>query len=134
MIGIYSVNKNGNREVSINKYTNEVRIGSPIVFQTSESGAKQIQKSFDSGTNRRVLIAGISGVVIPTRSGDNGGMVKIQFNPFDESPWFYAVGDSEKKEIISASEVYFNASRSGEWEIYIKNPIYSEQKPLESLD
>ena len=132
MVGIYTVTKNGTRGSLTNKYTNEIRLESPIYFQTSETGAERIKQSKIElgGAGKRVLIAGVSGVVIPTRNGDTNGMLKIQFNPFDESSWFYGVGDAEKKEIISGSEVYFNATKGGDWEIYVKDPIYAEQKSL----
>lgn len=105
------------------QYTNEVRLSEPIFFQTSESGAKQI-----IANNKRTLIAGVSGKVVPTNN-DISGMVKITYNPFDEeAPWFYKEGDSEKKEIVSATEVYFYATENGEWHIFALNPKYGEKR------
>jgi hypothetical protein len=126
MIGIYASNNNGKRTGSPLGYTNEVRIQSPIYFEAPESGSRRVKKSLETGAIHRTLFAGISGVIVPTRSGDISGMIKIQFHPLDEAPWFYAVGDSEKKEIISADEVYFNATENGDWDMYVKNPIHRE--------
>jgi hypothetical protein len=128
MIGIYSVTGRGTKKSLTNNYTNEVRIKSPIVFQTSESGAERIQKSREKvgDAGKRTLIAGVSGVVVPTDSGNTGGMEQAQFNPFDEAaPWFYLKGDSDKKEIISAEEVYFYATEDGKWVFYVKAPEFS---------
>jgi hypothetical protein len=50
-------------------------------------------------------------------------MIKITYNPFDVA-YFHEVGDEEKREIISAEEVYFNASEDGQWDIFAKNPKY----------
>jgi hypothetical protein len=127
MVGIYTTTKSGKRGSLTHQYTNEVRLSSPIYFQTSESGAKRIQKSREVGPDQRTLIAGVSGTVVPTRSGDTNGMVRIQYNPFDEAPWFYEIGDSNKKEIISGGEVYFNATEDGNWDIYLKEPVYGER-------
>ena len=134
MIGIYSVTGRGTKKSLTNNYTNEVRIKSPIVFQTSESGAERIQKSREKvgDAGKRTLIAGVSGVVAPTDSGNTGGMEQAQFNPFDEAaPWFYLKGDSEKKEIISAEEVYFYATEDGNWFFYVKGPEFSGKKSRE---
>ena len=131
MIGIYTVNSNGMKDKLTKRYTNEVRIKSPIVFQTSISGAKRIQKSIEvqGGEGTRQLIAGVSGVVIETNSGNISGMSKAQYNPKDPiAPWFYLIGDEDKKEILSASEVYFVANPNGKWDIYVKNPEFNNQQ------
>jgi len=86
MIGVYDTTRGGRKTGLAGKYTNEVRLKAPIFFQTSESGARTIKQRGD-----RVLIAGVSGVVV----------------------------------IISASEVYFNASEDGNWDIFVKDPVYS---------
>ena len=130
MVGIYQADENGKKTGLAGMYTNEVRLVEPIHFQTSESGAKSIQKSFETGENRRVLIAGVSGVVTET-SDDITDMVEITYNPFDVG-YFHEINDPEKKEIVSASEVYFNATEDGEWDIYVKNPVYQTDYP-ESL-
>ena len=127
MVGIYTTTRNGSRKDLTNQYTNEVRIKSPIFFQTSESGTKRIQKSREGGQDQRTLIAGVSGVVVPTSSGNVGGMIEVQFSPFDVVSWFYEIGDPLKKEVISASEVYFNATEDGSWNIYVKDPVYGEK-------
>ena len=119
MIGIYDTTRSGRKTGLAGKYTNEVRLKSPIFFQTSESGARNIKEVGD-----RKLIAGVSGVVVPT-DNTTSGMIKITYNPFDVA-YFHEIGDEEKKEIVSASEVYFNASEDGNWEIWVKDPIYSK--------
>ena len=131
MVGIYSVDANGNRGEASKIYTNEVRIQSPIKFQTSEKGSERIRTSQekDGGAGTRTLVAGVSGVVAPTNSGNVGGMKLADFDPFDATaPWFYLDGDSEKKEIISADEVYFYADESGKYFFYVKNPQFSGKK------
>lgn len=117
MIGIYNTTRSGRKFGLAGKYTNEVRLKSPIYFQTSESGAKTIKDK-----DKRILIAGVSGVVIPT-DNDTTGMIKITYNPFDVA-YFHQVDDVDKKEIVSADEVYFNTSEDGQWEIWAKNPKY----------
>jgi len=61
MIGIYDTTPSGRKNGYAGRYTNEVRLSEPIFFQTSESGAETIK-----ATDKRILIAGVSGVVIPT--------------------------------------------------------------------
>jgi hypothetical protein len=117
MIGIYDTSMSGRKAGYAGRYTNEVRIGEPIFFQTSQASAANIKEKGD-----RLLIAGVSGVVLPTDNNTNG-MIKITYNPFDVA-YFHEVGDEEKKEIISAEEVYFNASEDGQWDIFAKNPKY----------
>ncbi len=118
MIGVYDTTRGGRKTGLAGKYTNEVRLKAPIFFQTSESGSLRIKEKGD-----RVLIAGVSGVVVPTNT-DTTGMIKITYNPFDVA-YFHEIGDEDKKEIISASEVYFNASEDGNWDIFVKDPVYS---------
>lgn len=117
MVGVYDTTSSGRKAGLAGRYTNEVRLTGPIFFQTSESGARAIKDRGD-----RILIAGVSGVVVPT-DNDTTGMIKITYNPFDVA-YFHEVGDEDKKEIISADEVYFNASEDGQWEIWAKNPKY----------
>jgi len=126
MIGIYDTSPSGRKAGLAGKYTNEVRLSEPIFFQTSESGAETIKQS-----DKRILIAGVSGVVVPTNS-DTSEMVKITYNPFDVA-YFHEIEDEDKKEIVSAEEVYFNASEDGNWEIWAKNPKY-KIKTFESVD
>ena len=117
MIGIYDVTRSGRKEGLAGKYTNEVRLSEPVFFQTSEAGAKSIKE-----TDKRSLIAGVSGVVIPTNN-DTSGMVKVTYNPFDVA-YFHIIDDEEKKEVISASEVYFNATEEGQWDIWVRDPKF----------
>jgi hypothetical protein len=117
MIGIYDTTRSGRKIGLAGKYTNEVRLTSPIFFQTSEAGAENIKSKGD-----RTLIAGVSGVVIPTDS-NTSGMQKITYNPFDVG-YFHLLDDSGKKEIVSADEVYFVASEDGNWEIWAMNPKF----------
>jgi hypothetical protein len=56
-------------------------------------------------------------------------MELANFNPFDSTaPWFYLNNDGEKKEIISADEVYFYATEEGQWFFYVNNPQFSDKK------
>ena len=127
MIGIYDTTRSGRKIGLAGKYTNEVRLSSPIFFQTSEAGAGNIKAKGD-----RTLIAGVSGVVIPTDS-NTSGMQKITYNPFDVG-YFHLVDDKDKKEIISADEVYFVASEEGNWEIWAKNPKFKMLSENLSID
>lgn len=117
MIGVYDVTPSGRKTGLAGRYTNEVRLTEPIFFQTSESGAESIKQ-----TGHRVLIAGVSGVVIPTND-DLTDMIEITYDPFDKG-YFHEIGDDSKKEIVSGSEVYFNATEESNWNIYVKDPIY----------
>jgi hypothetical protein len=117
MIGIYDTTPSGRKEGYAGRYTNEVRISEPIFFQTSESGADSIKE-----TGKRILIAGVSGVVVTTNN-DTNGMVEITYNPKDVA-YFHIIDDEDKKEIVSAEEVYFNATEEGNWNIWAKNPKF----------
>ncbi len=117
LIGVYDSSPSGRRQGYAGRYTNEVRIKEPIFFQTSEAGAKTIKE-----TDKRILIAGVSGIVVPTNN-DTSGMVKITYNPFDVA-YFHEIDDVDKKEIVSATEVYFNATENGQYEIWAKDPKY----------
>ena len=50
-------------------------------------------------------------------------MVKVTYNPFDVA-YFHIIDDEEKKEVISASEVYFNATEEGQWDIWVRDPKF----------
>jgi len=117
MIGIYDTTPSGRKEGYAGRYTNEVRVSEPVFFQTSEAGAKSIKEN-----DKRILIAGVSGVVIPTNS-DTSGMVKVTYNPFDVA-YFHIIDDEDKKEVKSAKEVYFNATEEGQWDIWVKDPQF----------
>ena len=117
MIGIYDTTPSGRKEGYAGRYTNEVRLSEPVFFQTSEAGAKSIKEN-----DKRILIAGVSGVVIPTNN-QTKDMVKVTYNPMDVA-YFHIISDNEKKEIISAEEVYFNATEEGQWDIWVMNPVF----------
>ena len=130
MIGVYTATEKGRKGSLTKKYTNEVRIKSPIHFQTSDSGSARIKKSKEEkgGAGERKLIAGVSGFVVPTGDGGSSGMIEAGFNPFDSvAPWFYLKNDADKKEIVSADEVFFHASKEGEWSFFIKGPKFSDR-------
>ncbi len=62
----------------------------------------------------------MSGVVIPT-TGSLDGFNKINYNPFDKGyEYFQVEDDDEKREIISADEVYLRASEDGEYFMFAK--------------
>mgnify|MGYP001040476530 CR=1 FL=1 len=117
MIGVYSTSPSGRKKGLAGRYTNEVRLTEPIFFQTSTAGSDNIK-----ATLKRNLIAGVSGVVVETNN-DISDMVIITYNPH-EMGYFHGVDDVDRKEIISGSEVYFNATEDGQWFIYVKNPVY----------
>jgi hypothetical protein len=117
MIGIYDTTPSGRKEGYAGRYTNEVRLSEPVFFQTSEAGARSIKDN-----DKRILIAGVSGVVIPTNN-QTKDMVKVTYNPMDVA-YFHIISDNEKKEITSAEEVYFNATEEGQWDIWVMNPIF----------
>ena len=56
-------------------------------------------------------------------SDDTNGMIQVTYDPFG-SGYFHIIGDEEKKEVISAEEVYFIASEEGQWEIWTNNPKF----------
>lgn len=119
MIGIYPSSRSGRRIDSPLHYTNAVRLSSPIFFQTSESGAERIRK-----TKTRGLISGVSGIIIKTDEEKGGsGLTPIRYNPF-ESDVYFVIGDPEKKEIVSADEVFFKADEQGNYTIYARNPQF----------
>jgi hypothetical protein len=122
MVGIYNVTGEGTRTGKAGRYSNEVRLTEPIHFQTSEPGAKRIQKSREEkGKDKRQLIAGVSGVVIPVK-GSLGGFEKIDYDPFDTGHAYFKInGDPEKKEIISAGEVYLRATEDGTYFMFAKD-------------
>ena len=64
----------------------------------------------------------MSGVVIPT-DNDTNEMIQVTYDPFG-SGYFHIIDDEEKKEVISAEEVYFNATEEGQWYIWTKNPKF----------
>lgn len=117
MIGIYDTTPSGRKEGYAGRYTNEVRLSEPVFFQTSEAGARSIKDN-----DKRILIAGVSGVVIPTNN-QTKDMVKVTYNPMDVA-YFHIISDNEKKEITSAEEVYFNATEEGQWDIWVMNPVF----------
>lgn len=115
MIGIYSASPSGRKQGLAGRYTNEVRIEEPVFFQASDAGADSIK-----GTGTRILIAGVSGVVVPT-DPDVSGMERITYDPFGAG-YFHVLSDETKARITTASEVYFFASEEGSWEIWAKDP------------
>lgn len=118
MIGIYGVNSKGKKTGKPLFYTNEIRLKSPIVFQTSKKGAEKIVK-----TGLRTLIAGVSGEVIPV-TDEVGGFELIMYSPF--VGYFYNLDDTMKREIIGADEIYFYADEDGRYYMYAKGIEYLE--------
>lgn len=152
MIGIYQTDSKGRKAGKAGYYTNEIRLKSPILFQTSESSSKRIQAN-----DKRELIAGVSGIVMATDSNISG-MVPITYNPYGLG-YFHMINpekvyddiitspnkinsnkvrhedDIYKRKIIDADEVYFNSHPSFKymdinpkkeytWTIYAKNPKF----------
>jgi len=125
-VGVYSPNSKGFRQGSPQWYTNEVRLQGPIVFEQSESGAKRIQK-----TGKKALVAGVSGIVIPSGNLSNGkadtsGMELVTYNAKEGLGYFHLVNDSAQppRKIIGGSEVYIWCSEEGKFGFYVKDPIF----------
>jgi len=122
MIGLYGVNNKGNRKGSPLYYTNCIRLGSPIVFQTSEAGAEKVAQ-----TGHRTLVAGISGTVIETKEGQElEGFVPFSFNPFGDNKFFHIDG----KKLVNAEQVYFHASEDGKYTSLVKDPQFEKEQML----
>jgi len=128
MIGIYGTTSSGARTGNPLYYTNCIRLGPPVVFQTSESGVERIQK-----TGKRTLVAGTSGKVLETNEGENlSGFLPFTFSPFGDKKFFHLESDPNKK-LVSGDEVYFQASEDGKYTSLVKNPVFqndSENKQL----
>ena len=123
MIGIYGVTSTGRKAGKAEKlYTNEVKLIN-VTFQASDKATERTQETGD-----RTVHAGVNGTVVPLDG--MGAGIPADFNPFGENPvpWFFLKGDAEKKEIISADEVYFLATEGGEWKFLVKNPVFGERK------
>lgn len=126
-VGVYSPNSKGFRQGSPQWYTNEVRLGGPLVFEQSESGAKRIAR-----TGQKALVAGVSGIVIPSGNlssegkGDTSGMEMVTYNAKEGLGYFHLVSDSAQppRKIISGSEVYIWCSEEAKYGFYVKNPIF----------
>jgi hypothetical protein len=123
MIGIYGVTRTGKKgSKPEGLYTNEVQLVD-AKFQASEKATERTQATGD-----RTVHAGVEGTVVPLGSMPSG--IPADFNPFGENPvpWFFLIGDKEKKEIVSASGVYFLATEDGKWKFLVKNPVFGERK------
>lgn len=114
MIGIYGVNSKGNRTGSPLKYTNEIRLKGPIVFEASFSGSERIIE-----TGKRSLVAGVSGIVDKTE-GNINGMEEVTFDP--NVKHFFKVSDPKKSKVTEADEIYFSADENGKYTMLAKNP------------
>jgi hypothetical protein len=123
MIGIYGLTRTGKKgSKPEGLYTNEVQLVD-AKFQASEKATERTQATGD-----RTVHAGVEGTVVPLGSMPSG--IPADFNPFGENPvpWFFLIGDPEKKEIVSASGVYFLATEEGKWKFLVKNPVFGERK------
>jgi hypothetical protein len=123
MIGTYGVTRTGRKAGKAELlYTNEVKVVN-AKFQASEKATERTQATGD-----RTVHAGVTGTVVPLDGMGSG--IPADFNPFGENPvpWFFLKGDAEKKEIISADEVYFLATEGGVWKFLVKNPVFGERK------
>tara|TARA_R110000824_G_scaffold268480_3_gene457101 strand:- start:1638 stop:2090 length:453 start_codon:yes stop_codon:yes gene_type:complete len=119
MVGIYKSGPRGTRVGSPIAYTNVIRLGPPVRFQTSESGAKQIVK-----TGKRTLIAGASGVVASTDEVDPATLSEYEEASFHPAVGhFFRVTDPEQEEILSGEEIYFHASEAGDWKLMVRGPV-----------
>jgi len=130
LIGLYKPNAKGYKSGSPIGYTNEIRLGGKLVFEQSEKGAEWIFKN-----QLKQLTAGISGVVLPTDSGNTSGMDLVTYNAKEGLGYFHLVNEtSEKpKKIIGASEVYLFATEALRYMLYVKNPMF-EQDNLKEVN
>lgn len=120
MIGVYQATSKGTRKGEAGIYTNEVSLTQPIVFDASEAGVERIQK-----TGKRTLVAGVSGKVISVNR-NTAGMELVVFDPYDKG-FFHLIDDPLKRRVVSADEVYFNASEAGDWKLWAKNPKFEDE-------
>lgn len=123
MIGTYGVTSTGRKAGKAELlYTNEVKVVN-AKFQASEKATERTQATGD-----RTVHAGVTGRVVPLDGMGSG--IPADFNPFGENPvpWFFLKDDKEKKEIVSADEVYFLATEGGDWKFLVKNPVYGKRK------
>jgi hypothetical protein len=125
LVGLYKPNAKGYRSGSPIGYTNEIRLGGKLVFEQSEKGAERVFKN-----QSKKLVAGISGVVLPTDSGNTSGMDLVTYNAKEGLGYFHLVNEtSEKpKKIIGASEVYLSANDALKFMLYVKNPMFENNK------
>lgn len=123
LVGLYKPNAKGYKSGSPIGYTNEIRLGGKLVFEQSEKGAERVFKN-----QSKELIAGISGVVLPTDSGNTSGMDLVTYNAKEGLGYFHLVNEtSEKpKKIIGASEVYLFATEALRYMLYVKNPMFEK--------
>lgn len=121
MIGLYSPNSEGYKTGSPIGYTNEIRLGGDLVFEQPEKGAEWIEKN-----QKKLLVAGVSGVVIPTDSGNVSGMKLVTYNAKKGLGFFHLVNDTNDRpmKIIGGDEVYLKANKELKYEFYVKNPIF----------
>lgn len=124
LVGLYSTDGKGYKTGSPIGYTNEIRIGGGLVFEQSEKGAAWIEKN-----QIKQLVAGVSGIVIPTNSGDVSGMELVTYDAKSGLGYFHLVGNhTEKpKKIIGGDEVYLICSRELKFSFYVKNPMFEEE-------
>jgi hypothetical protein len=124
MIGIYNSNTTGRRVGSPLNYTNEISL-SNVIFDVDYKCVKRIQSNtIETGKQKRTLCAGTSGTVIETNN-NTSGFELITFDPFDVGhEWFYRLNDNDKEKIVSADEVYFIATESGDYNMYAKGLGY----------
>jgi hypothetical protein len=125
MIGVYVPAEHKKTKRFSNErygYTNDIRL-SDVFFDTDK---KCLELITSGQVVKRTLCAGILGTIINTE-GDDSGYVEFQFDPVKNVKWNYLVGDSEKKEIISASEVHLIATEDGHWIKLVKNPVFKNE-------
>lgn len=121
MVGIYRPNSVGYKTGSPIGYTNEIRISGSLVFEQSEKAAARVKTS-----QLKQVIAGVSGVVIPTDAGNTSGMDLAVYNAKEGLGYFHlANGFTDiPKKIIGGDEVYFFGNEAGNYSFYVKNPIF----------
>lgn len=129
MIGIYPSTESGKKtsEAGTQKYTNEIRLKEPIVFDVDKKALKRYKDAMEKHKANpqepkpnRELFSGVSGTVTDTNtSNGSAGMTEITFNP-NEAGYYHVMNEQMPREIITAKEVYFIANENGEFKIFAK--------------
>ena len=128
MVGIYRPNSIGYKAGSPIGYTNEIRINGHLVFEQNEKAAARVKEK-----QLKQVIAGVSGTVIPTDSGNTTGMDLAVYNAKEGLGYFHLASGFTgiPKKIIGGDEVYFFGNESGNYSFYVKNPIFEENNEEE---
>jgi peptide methionine sulfoxide reductase MsrA len=87
------------------------------IFETVK-GVKEAESGYCGGTTKNPTYEQIC-----TGRTGHAETVKVTYDPFGAA-YFHIIDDRDKKEVISAEEVYFNATEEGQWDIWVSNPKF----------